>query len=80
MNQTDTMTFITKMMQAKKMEAEVLLLLVPEKVRRHMTVIGKELCSMVMECLTDAFIKPDGTEPDKAKRDTAHGVRKVDIG
>lgn len=80
MNRTDTMVFIQKMLQAKRMEAEALLLLVPEKVRGHMKVIGKELGSMVMECLNEVFIRPDGSEPDKMKREPEHGVRKVDIG
>ncbi len=80
MSRTDTMAFIQKMMQAKRMEAEALLLLVPEKAREHMTVIGKELRSMVMECLAEVFIKPDEAEPDKVKREPVHEVRKVDIG
>lgn len=79
MNRTNTMAFIQKMIQAKRMEAEALLLLVPEKTREHIKVIGTELGSMVMECLTDVFIKPDGAEPGKAKNDTAQAVRKVDI-
>jgi hypothetical protein len=80
MNRTDTMVFIQKMIQAKRMEAEALLLLVPEKTRGHMKVIGKELGSIVMECLAEVFIKPDGSEPDKVKYDTTQAVRKVDIG
>lgn len=79
MNRTDTMAFIQKMMQAKRMEAEALLLLVPEKARGHLTIIGKELRSMVMECLAEVFIKPEA-EAEKVERDTVIGVRKVDIG
>lgn len=81
MNRTDTRTFFQKMIQAKRMEAEAILLLFPEKAREHMKVIGKELSCMILECLSDVFINPDGSEPGKAeKRDTANGVRKVDIG
>ncbi|MBP7176843.1 MAG: hypothetical protein KBA53_11615 [Thermoclostridium sp.] len=80
MNRADTMAFIQKMIQAKRMEAEALLHLLPEKTRGHMKVIGKELGAMVMECLTEVFIKPEGSEADKMKQDTTQGVRKVDIG
>ncbi len=80
MNRTNTMAFIQKMIQAKRMEAEALMLLVPEKTRGHIKVIGKELGAIMMDCLAEVFIKTGRSEVDKVKQDTAPAVRKVDIG
>ena len=80
MNRTDTMAFIQKMIQAKRMEAEALLLLVPEKARGHMKVIGNEIGAMLLDCLAEVVKKPDGSEPGKVKLESTQAVRKVDIG
>ncbi len=78
MNQSNTLDFIQKMLQAKKLEAEALLMLVPEKTRAHLEVIGKELGFMLKDCLMDLFLESDKNAGEKPV--AAHGVRKVDIG
>jgi hypothetical protein len=67
------MMFMQKMLQAKKIEAEAILCLLPEQTKEHVEVIGKELTSMVAECFADK-------RREKAQENTsASGVRKVDI-
>lgn len=75
MNRTDIMTFVQKMTEAKKMEAEALMDLLPEQAQNHMKVIGKELVSMMEEC----FRVYEGTQQEKSKNAFASGARKVDI-
>lgn len=75
MNRTDIMAFVQKMTEAKKMEAEALMELLPEQAQDHMKVIGKELVSMMEEC----FSVPEGTQQERTKKDSASGTRKVDI-
>ena len=71
--------FIEKMMEAKKLEKEALMLLFPDKVKGHLDVIGKELKSMLMECVLDSSTEPvEGTS--EAKRSQGKdNVKKVDI-
>ncbi|WP_041703400.1 hypothetical protein [Lachnoclostridium phytofermentans] len=75
MNRTDIMVFSQKMMEAKKMEVEALMYLLPEQTQDHMKVIGKELESMIKEC----FVVPEGTQQKKSKKASTSGTRKVDI-
>lgn len=75
MTRTDIMTFIQKLTEAKKMEAEAIMCLLPEQTQGHVKVIGKELTSMVKEC----FIVHEGTRQEKTQKDSASGTRKVDI-
>ncbi len=75
MNRTDIMTFVQKMTDAKKLEAEALMDLLPEQAQNHMKVIGKELISMMEEC----FRVYEGTQKEKSKNASASGARKVDI-
>ncbi len=75
MNRTDILTFVQKMTDAKKMEAEALMDLLPEQAQNHMKVIGKELVSMMEEC----FTVHEGNQQERTKKDSASGTRKVDI-
>ena len=79
MNKTDKMAFIQKLMQVKKMEAEALMSLLPEKAQGHMKVIGKELTSMLAGCITDISSNQEKSHQEGPKKEPKSGVRKVGI-
>ncbi len=72
--------FLEKMMEAGKLQREALMLFLPEKMKGHLTVIGHELTSMLMDCAVEvcAGMRKEpiesGTDPSQ------ENVRKVDIG
>lgn len=68
--------FIEKMMEAKKLEKEALMMLFPDKVKGHLDVVGKELKSMVMECLLDSST---GHTSEAKRSQGKDKVKKVDI-
>ena len=73
--QKDYTTFLRKFMQAKKMEKEAFMTLMPENVRKHLSVIEKEVKELFFECLAGA-VTPEPSE--KSTEQTR--VKKVDIG
>jgi len=71
--------FLEKMMEAKKLEKEALMMLFPDKVVGHLDVVGKELKSMLMECLLDSR---KGLVENTSEANRGQGrnkVKKVDI-
>ena len=69
--------FIDKMKEAKKLEGEALLLILPEKVRGHVEVIEKEVKSMFLELIADfAMGKKEQEQNGEA---TTGRVQKVKI-
>jgi hypothetical protein len=85
--------FIEKMIQAKKLECEALLSLLPESQKGHVEVIEKEISAMVKECAAagvsatvDTLSKianelaAETTSPPKtASKNSKKTVKKVDI-
>jgi len=85
--------FIEKMVQAKKMECEALLSLLPESQQGHVEVIEKELFAMVKECAATGaaaaaetllkivnIIEPETIDPKQtSKKGSKATVKKVDI-
>ena len=72
--------FLGKMMEAKKLEKEALMmLLLPDKAKGHLEVLGKELKSMLMECVLDLST---GHVENTSESNGSQGkdkVKKVDI-
>lgn len=79
MSKFDNTAFIQKIIQAKKMEVEALMSLLPETAQDHMKVIGKELTSMLAECLTDKSSNQEESQREKSKNQPKSGIRKVGI-
>lgn len=75
MTRTNRMATMQKLMEAKKMEAEALMGLLPEQTQEHLKVIGKELTSMIKE----SFTLQEGTRQENPQKASASGARKVDI-
>lgn len=85
--------FIEKMIQAKKLECEALLSLLPESQQGHVEVIEKEISAMVKECAAAGVsatvgtlskianvLAAETTGPKKSsKEDSKKTVKKVDI-
>lgn len=71
-------SFVTKMAEAKRLEREALISLLPEPVRNHVIAIEKEMTAMVAECLLEGFTSGGRTGPNASVKNK-HGVRKVTI-
>lgn len=87
-----TVEFVSKMVEAKKMEQEALMGLLPPKMQQHIKIINKELKAMFIESALDiatsmyqngpskADVKDDmGMNSTDPKQTSAH-VHKVEIG
>lgn len=69
--------FIDKMKEAKKLEKEACMLILPENVRGHVEVIEKEMKAMFLECIAECIV---GKKEDEKSSGAAQGkVHKVDI-
>lgn len=69
--------FINKMKDAKKVECEAFMLLLPENVRGHVNTIEKELKAIFFECLIECM-KSEGSQTGSSGTAKA-GVNKVEI-
>jgi len=71
--------FMKKFMEAKRLEKEAFMLLVPDRVRGHLEVIKKEAGEMFMECMIDLFAqeKADKREAEEEKEEGK--IKKVTI-
>lgn len=67
--------FLEKMAEAKKLELDAILLLLPNRTKEHIDVIGKEVKSMFMEYIQEV-VKNDNVNSETSNSN----VRKVDIG
>lgn len=74
---------IEKLMEAKRLEKEALMMLLPEKMQGHLEVISNEVKAMVFDYIED-FNKKQEDESchDRAykKNSNTSKVKKVDIG
>lgn len=79
MNSDTSSAFMEKMMEAKRMELEAIMMLVPDKMKGHLEVIGREVRMMLMDCIMEMYAKH---EEDTATKPAPSGskVKKVDIG
>lgn len=71
MNHQTRLAFFEKIMEAKQKEMEAIMMLVPDKMKGHIEVIGKEVKMMLKDCLME---KPTNHTQSNSK------VKKVDIG
>lgn len=80
---------IEKLMEAKRLEKEALMMLVPEKMKGHLEVICGELQAMALELLLEAQKSPSTQEEksekveksEKAEKSSSSTkVKKVPIG
>ncbi|MBN2220802.1 MAG: hypothetical protein JW708_01265 [Vallitaleaceae bacterium] len=76
---------IEKLMEAKRLEKEALLSMLPENMQKHIDVIGKEIKAMVVDCFfeesQETHQDPEShknSEPQKGQATSK--VKKVDIG
>lgn len=67
--------FLEKMAEAKKLELDAISLLLPNRTKEHIDVIGKEVKSMFMEYIQEV-VKNDNVSSETSNSN----VRKVDIG
>lgn len=67
--------FINKMREAKKLEAEALLMILPERARAHVKVIEKELRTMVFECITESAMGKNEGHKDNEVPNSVHKVK-----
>ncbi|MGD9566882.1 MAG: hypothetical protein AB7V48_00930 [Sedimentibacter sp.] len=69
-----TVEFLEKMAEAKKLELDAILLLLPNRTKEHLDVIGKEVKSIFMEYIQEVM------KDDNVNSETSNSnVRKVDI-
>ena len=71
---------IEKLIEAKKLEKEALMMLFPKKMQGHLEVIGNELKKMACEYIMDLDLKQSEKKSTEKKEAQYHGVKKVDIG
>jgi len=60
---------IEKLIEAKRLEKEAFMMLLPEKMQKHLEVIGNEVKAMLLDYILDV------NEEEKSPK-----VKKVDIG
>lgn len=65
--------FVEKFIEAKKMEKEAFMMLIPDYMKEHLAVIDKEIKSMLKEGFS-------GAPSDSGEAGTKSKVKKVDIG
>lgn len=80
MNHQTTVTFIEKMVEAKQMEIEAITMLLPDKVKGHLDVIGKEIKTMLMDCLVEMHTNHGESTEKTTQTQSNSKVKKVDIG
>jgi hypothetical protein len=69
--------FVDKMIEAKKLEGEALMMLLPENVRGHVEVIEKEMKAIVVETIAEFAMDKNKCEKDSDK--ARNKVHKVEI-
>jgi hypothetical protein len=69
--------FVDKMKEAKKLEGEALMSILPEYVRGHIEVIEKEIKAILLECIA-AYVKGKSESDDNSKK-SENKVNKVEI-
>lgn len=82
MNHKINVAFLEKIMEAKQMEKEALMMLLPDKMKGHLEVIGKEVKAMFIDCLLE-MNSDHVTGAGSGRTDHSQSkdkVRKVDIG
>lgn len=71
--------FLEKMLEAKRLEKEALMMILPDNIKGHLEVISREVKAILVEMILDTSTENDqntktGTQPKKNR------VNKVDIG
>jgi hypothetical protein len=77
---------VEKLIEAKKLECDALMMFVPEKMRSHLEVISNEVKSMLIDIIFETS-EDSGNGPDDSnsttktsKKSSKSKVKKVDIG
>lgn len=79
MNNQTANQFIEKIKEAKRLEMEAIMLLVPSDVKPHLEVIGKEIKAIVMETIVN-IMKNQGEEAsEKDQTERQSKTNKVNI-
>jgi len=71
--------FMEKFMEAKRLEKEAFMMLVPNRVRGHLEVIKKEAGEMFMECMMELFVREKASTREAEKETEGGKVKKVTI-
>jgi len=71
--------FMEKFMEAKRLEKEAFMMLVPNRVRGHLEVIKKEAGEMFMECMMELFVREKASTREAGKETEGGKVKKVTI-
>jgi len=71
--------FMEKFMEAKRLEKEAFMLLVPDRVRGHLEVIKKEAGEMFMECMIDLFAQEKAGKRELEEEKEEGKIKKVTI-
>ena len=71
---------IDTLIQAKKMEKEAIMKLIPDNMKGHLNVIGRELKAMLIEYLQEGDTHKKTTSETEEHKDNTTSVKKVDIG
>jgi len=71
--------FMEKFMEAKRLEKEAFMMLVPNRVRGYLEVIKKEAGEMFMECMMELFVREKASTREAEKETEGGKVKKVTI-
>lgn len=74
-----TLIALDKFIQAKKLEKEAILSLLPDHVGKHLEVIHSELKEMFIEIVSDIVLKNDHSKSTDTEKKSDESVKKVDI-
>ncbi len=72
--------FIEKMLEAKKLEKEAIMLLLPDHIKEHINVISMELKAMLVDIILDANVGTGQSSETNSQTEKNNRVKKVDIG
>ncbi len=80
MNHNMNMAFIEKMLEAKQMEKEALMMLLPANMKGHLEVIVEEVKAMLKDCIFEMNSNGETDSGGDHQSQSKVGVKKVDIG
>jgi hypothetical protein len=79
----NTLDIINKLIEAKKLEKDALMMMLPENTKKHLEVIGKEVKEMILECVSDLEKETEINDCSNQKKEEQNkdnsNVKKVNI-
>lgn len=76
---TRTLEAIDALIQAKKMEKEALMKLIPANMKSHLDIIAGEVKAMLIEVLQESSVHTETASKAEEHKDKPTSVKKVDI-